>query len=134
MEDEADRRLAAARVVVVTQCGERFAYYTLSGTFILFCTKTLGVAPATADAAFSAWTALSFAAPLVGGAVADAWLGPYTACQWSYGVYVLGAAGLATAAAYPSTLGFGAAAVVAAAGCGFAKPAASTPAARISPR
>ena len=67
MEDEADRRLAAARVVVVTQCGERFAYYTLSGTFILFCTKTLGVAPATADAAFSAWTALSFAAPLVGG-------------------------------------------------------------------
>ena len=76
LEEEED---AAAHdstaLIVVNQLCERFAWYVFSGTYIMYSTRALAQSSVVADASYSNWNALTYLCPLLGGLVADVWLG-----------------------------------------------------------
>ena len=123
LDEEAD---AAAQdstaLIVVNQLCERFAWYVFSGTYIMYSTRALAQSSVVADASYSNWNALTYLCPLLGGLVADVWLGRYRTVRGAFAVYVVGAAGLCVAAAYPTPWLFYASVLVLAFGAGSAKP------------
>ncbi|KAH8071721.1 hypothetical protein JL721_4223 [Aureococcus anophagefferens] len=123
LEEEED---AAAHdstaLIVVNQLCERFAWYVFSGTYIMYSTRALAQSSVVADASYSNWNALTYLCPLLGGLVADVWLGRYRTVRGAFAVYVVGAVGLCVAAAYPTPWLFYASVLVLAFGAGSAKP------------
>jgi len=60
-----------------TEMWERFSYYGMRAFLILYMTKALGFADARAGAVYGNYTMSAWAAPILGGIIADRWLGQY---------------------------------------------------------
>jgi POT family proton-dependent oligopeptide transporter len=60
-----------------TEMWERFSYYGMRGFLILYMTKALGFTDKHASNAYSAYTSAIWLTPILGGLIADAWLGQY---------------------------------------------------------
>lgn len=63
--------------ILVTEFCERVAYYGFAGSLVLFFQKQLGLTNAEADVQFSAWSGICYVTPLLGGYIADTYLGRY---------------------------------------------------------
>ncbi len=65
----------ALRVLFMTEMWERFAYWSVQSLLVLYMTKSLMLVDARAFVIFAAFNALLLAAPVLGGFVADRYLG-----------------------------------------------------------
>ena len=81
-EDDAPTSSAPAKghppglyVLFSAEMWERFCYYTMRGLLTLYLIKALGMGDVRAFAIYGAYTALVYAAPVIGGQVADRILG-----------------------------------------------------------
>src|SRR6185503_11815347 len=58
-----------------TEMWERFSYYGMRGFLILYMTKALGFTDAHASSAYATYVSSVWLTPILGGLIADAWLG-----------------------------------------------------------
>ena len=58
-----------------TEIWERFAYFGMLSLLILYLTKSYGLSDAVGNRMVGAFGALVFMLPVIGGAIADTWLG-----------------------------------------------------------
>ena len=89
-----------ATVIIVTEFCERIAFYGLGGSLVLFFQTRLGYSNAVADVQYSAWSGMCYVTPLIGGFVADSYLGRYNTIVLFATIY-LGGLVLATLVAVP---------------------------------
>jgi proton-dependent oligopeptide transporter, POT family len=82
-------------VLTMTEASERFGYYGMRALLVLYLTQGLGFSDADAFALYGNYTALAFVAPLLGGVVADRFLGARAAILTGALIMILGQAGLA---------------------------------------
>lgn len=78
--DAADRKSVLINVdgfIIVTEFCERLAYYGFAGSLVLFFQTQLGFANAQADVQYSYWAGACYVTPLLGGYIADTYLGRY---------------------------------------------------------
>src|SRR6266498_3753536 len=60
-----------------TEMWERFSYYGMRGFLILYMTKALAFTDAKASTAYATYVSSVWLTPILGGLIADAWLGQY---------------------------------------------------------
>lgn len=81
--EDADKRKSVlqgvAGYIIVTEFCERLAYYGFAGSLVLFFQTQLGMTNAEADVQYSAWMGMCYVTPLIGGYIADTYLGRYYA-------------------------------------------------------
>ena len=70
-----ERQPKALKFLFLTEMWERFAYFAVQSILVLFMSKALGLSDSQAYLTFSAFGALLFVMPLVGGYLADNFLG-----------------------------------------------------------
>lgn len=118
--------------IVVNQFFERLAFYGLQGNMALFLTRELHLSSGVTDAQLGLWQGVCYLTPLIGGYVADSYLGRWRAILVFLGVYLVGFVGVAAAAFATGDDGldpgavFFPAAYVIAFGMGAMKPLVST--------
>eukprot|EP00597_Dinobryon_sp_UTEXLB2267_P005647 CAMPEP_0170080918 /NCGR_PEP_ID=MMETSP0019_2-20121128/16920_1 /TAXON_ID=98059 /ORGANISM="Dinobryon sp., Strain UTEXLB2267" /LENGTH=662 /DNA_ID=CAMNT_0010295097 /DNA_START=50 /DNA_END=2038 /DNA_ORIENTATION=- len=79
-EDAAGRKSVLTNVagfIIVTEFCERLAYYGFAGSLVLFLQTQLNFSNVEADVQYSAWSGFCYMTPLVGGYIADTYLGRY---------------------------------------------------------
>ena len=79
-----------AFVIIVTEFCERLAYYGVGGNLVLFFQTRLSYSNATADVNYSAWSGMCYVTPLLGGYIADSYLGRYNTIIIFASIYVVG--------------------------------------------
>jgi len=62
-------------VLFATEMWERFSYYGMRALLVLYLLHQLGWQPVDSSATFKWYTSLAFLTPLLGGFLADRWLG-----------------------------------------------------------
>ncbi|HVZ30637.1 MAG TPA: MFS transporter [Asticcacaulis sp.] len=82
-------------VCFFTEMWERFSYYGMRGLLIFYLTKQFLFTDAHAGQQYASYTTLIYLVPLVGGLVADRWLGPRRAVIFGGLLLVLGHCGMA---------------------------------------
>jgi dipeptide/tripeptide permease len=97
-----DLPLPVCFILVVELC-ERFSYYGLRALLSSYLVDRLGFDDEGAKAIFAYTVAIAYLMPIVGGFVADSFLGKFTTIAAFSFVYVIGSAGLATSALDPQT-------------------------------
>ncbi|KAM1229579.1 hypothetical protein EV1_039472 [Malus domestica] len=80
----------AAIFVIFVEIAERFAFYGVSGNLIMYLTKDLHQATATAAKNVNMWIGVSSLFPLVGAVVADSYLGRFVTIIFSSSIYLMG--------------------------------------------
>ncbi|XP_038709818.1 protein NRT1/ PTR FAMILY 5.10-like [Tripterygium wilfordii] len=80
----------SALFIIAVELAERFAYYGVSSNLITYLTGSLGESTATAAAGVNLWSGIASLLPLLGGLVADSFLGPYRTIVTATIVYLLG--------------------------------------------
>lgn len=73
-----------------TECWERFGFYTLQTIIILYMTKALGYTDPKADMLYAAFSSLLYLTPIIGGYLADRYLGFQRAITWGGCLFLLG--------------------------------------------
>jgi POT family proton-dependent oligopeptide transporter len=63
------------RVIFLTEMWERFSYYGMRALLVLYLTHALGYKDIDAQAMYGVYTGLVYLTPMVGGWIADRWLG-----------------------------------------------------------
>lgn len=74
--------------VVVVEMAERFAYYGVAGNLINYLTNELGEPTATAAKNVNVWVGVSAMFPLLGGFIADSYLGRFKTIIASSAIYL----------------------------------------------
>jgi POT family proton-dependent oligopeptide transporter len=82
-------------VCFFTEMWERFSYYGMRGLLIFYLTKQFLFSDAHAGQQYASYTTLIYLVPLIGGLVADRWLGPRRAVIFGGLLLVLGHCGMA---------------------------------------
>ncbi|XWS08296.1 hypothetical protein CRYUN_Cryun41cG0067400 [Craigia yunnanensis] len=80
----------AAIFVIFVEMAERFTFYGLAGNLITYLTNDLGEPIATAAKNISTWVGVSYIFPLLGGFIADSYLGRFKTIIASSVIYLLG--------------------------------------------
>jgi hypothetical protein len=75
--------------IIVTEFCERLAYYGFAGSLVLFFQTQLGYSNADADVQYSLWSSACYVTPLIGGYIADTYLGRYRSILVSLTVFNL---------------------------------------------
>ena len=76
-------------MLVGVEFADRLAYYSLSGNLITYLTKVLNESNATAAKNVNYWNGISSLTPLLGGFLADSYLGRFNAIILSTIIYLL---------------------------------------------
>ena len=66
-----------APYILVTEFCERLAYYGFAGSLVLFFQNELTLSNSAADVQYQAWAGACYVTPLIGGYIADKYLGRY---------------------------------------------------------
>jgi len=79
-----------ASYIITTEFCERLCYYGFSGSLVYFFQNDLALTNAEAINAFQLWSGCVYVTPLVGGYIADVYLGRYRTLLVFSGFYLLG--------------------------------------------
>jgi peptide/histidine transporter 3/4 len=114
--------------IIVNEFCERLAFYGFQGSLVLFMKKQLGFSNADAATQMITWNGCCYITPLIGGFVADAYLGRYKAILYFISIYFIGMVGVCVSAraAHPDVTLFFVAIYITALGTGGIKPNVST--------
>ncbi|GER28533.1 major facilitator superfamily protein [Striga asiatica] len=80
----------SAIFIIFVEVGERFAYYGVSGNLFMYLTKVLGQPTATAAKNVNTWQGVSAIFPVVGGFLADSYVGRYRTILIASVTYLVG--------------------------------------------
>jgi len=80
----------SAIFIIVTEFCERVAYYGFAGSLVLFFQEELDMSNADADVQFSIWSGMAYCTPLIGGFLADKYMGRYWTILIFSTIYLLG--------------------------------------------
>ena len=94
---------STASYIITTEFCERLCYYGFAGSLVLFFQSCLNFSNAESFNAFQLWSGAVYVTPLLGGFIADVYLGRYLTLLAFSCVYVLGL-GLFVLAAIPSAV------------------------------
>ena len=92
-DDAMDRKsvlMNVAGYIIVTEFCERLAYYSFAFSLVLFFETKLGYSNAEADVQYSAWAGFCYLTPLLGGYMADTYLGRYKTILIFCLIYLVG--------------------------------------------
>jgi POT family proton-dependent oligopeptide transporter len=112
---------AALRVLFLTEAWERFSYYGMRSLLVLYMTQALGWSVPTAALVYGLYTGAIYFTPIVGGWLADRYLGPPRAILLGTGLMAAGHFALAL----PGLLAFAAGLSLLGLGSGLFKPCVS---------
>jgi solute carrier family 15 (peptide/histidine transporter), member 3/4 len=79
-----------AGYIIVTEFCERLAYFGFAGSLVLFFQTKLNMSNADADVQYSAWAGACYVTPLLGGYIADTYLGRYKSILVFSAIYLVG--------------------------------------------
>jgi peptide/histidine transporter 3/4 len=114
--------------IIVNEFCERLAFYGFQGSLVLFMKKQLGFSNADAATQMIMWNGCCYITPLLGGYIADAYIGRYKAILYFMSIYFVGMVGVCISAnaAHPNVVIFFIAIYTTALGTGGIKPNVST--------
>lgn len=96
-------RWRSACFIIVVEMAERIAFYGTSSNLITFLTGKLGQSTAKAAANINAWNGVASLLPILGGVIADSFIGKYYTILASSLLYILGMGLLTLSAVLPSS-------------------------------
>lgn len=76
-KDRKSRLKYVAGFILITEFCERLAYYGLAGSIVLFFQTQMRLSNQEADVQYSIWSGMCYVTPLLGGYIADTYLGRY---------------------------------------------------------
>ena len=76
--------------IITTEFCERLCYYGFAGSLVLFFESTMNLSSSDAINQFQLWSGCVYVTPLIGGFIADAYLGRYKTLLVFSGIYLLG--------------------------------------------
>lgn len=80
----------ALKLIVANEFAERFCFYGTRSLLVIFLTKQVHLSDAHAVSIYSLYVALSYFSPLLGGYVADVWLGRFMTIICFNAAYLIG--------------------------------------------
>jgi len=93
------------RIIFLTEMWERFSYYGMRALLVLYLVNAMGYARADALQIYGLYTGLVYITPLIGGAMADRWLGSRLAAVIGAAIMMIGHFAMAMPSLLPLALG-----------------------------
>ncbi|KAK4421884.1 protein NRT1/ PTR FAMILY 5.4 [Sesamum alatum] len=80
----------SAIFIIFVEVAERFAYYGVAGNLMMYLTRVLGQSTATAAKNVNIWQGVSAIFPMVGGFLADSYVGRFRTILFASTIYLIG--------------------------------------------